>query len=291
MSIEFPAKTLPIELDHGIFLDPIKARTLGESLHSAYRTAAAYPHIVIDDFLPVEMAEEILANFPRQQMEGDKFYSGGYTGSNKRQVAPNDCNEYMRHVFNFLNSAPVLQFLEGLTGIEALTSDPYFNGGGFHEILPGGRLGIHADFRIHEQLHLNRRINMLIYLNKDWKESYGGNLEVWNTQMTEAVSSVPPLFNRCVIFNTDADSYHGHPEPLNTPDGVTRKSIALYYYTASKKVYDDTPAHTTMYAARPGESKAIRQQVSKFNRRNYLKDWLPPVILRAVKKLGTKRSE
>jgi len=291
MTATFPSRTLPIELDYGVFLDPLKARALGESLKGAYCSAPAYPHIVLDDFLPTEMADQILANFPKQQMEGDKFYSRGYTGANKRQVAPNDCNEYMRNIFNFFNSASVLQFLEGLTGIEGLISDPYFNGAGFHEISKDGRLGIHADFRIHEQLHLNRRINMLIYLNKDWDKSYGGNLEVWNTRMTEAVDIVPPLFNRCVIFNTDADSYHGHPDPLNTPDGVTRKSIALYYYTASKKVYDDTPAHTTIYAARPNESKEIRQQVSQFNRRNYLKDWLPPILLRAVRRIGTKRTK
>lgn len=134
-------------------------------------------------------------------------------------------------------------------------------------------------------MSLLRRINVLIYLNKDWDEAYGGNLEIWNREMSEKAQSVPPLFNRCVIFNTDADSFHGHPDPLTTPEGVTRRSIALYYYTASSKVYEEAPAHTTMYAARPGDDREVRQQVSRFNRRNYLKDWLPPLFYRWLRSL------
>lgn len=135
-----------------------------------------------------------------------------------------------------------------------------------------------------------RRINVLIYLNKDWDEAYGGNLEIWHRDMSAKARSVPPLFNRCVIFNTDADSFHGHPDPLTTPEGVTRRSIALYYYTASKRVFEEAPAHTTMYAARPDDDGDIKQQVSRFNRRNYLKDWLPPVLYRKLRSL-TSRSK
>ena len=126
---------------------------------------------------------------------------------------------------------------------------------------------------------------MLIYLNKNWDPDFGGNLELWDREMKSKVDSIAPIFNRCVIFNTDADSYHGHPDPLNTPSQITRKSIALYYYTASKKVYEDTPAHSTMYVARPSDSIKIKKQVAKLRSQNYIKDWLPPVAFRGLIKL------
>jgi len=270
---------LPIELEDGLNLSPKVARGIGEDLSGPYCFAEPYPHIVIDNFLPIELAEEILANFPGEILEGDVMHEGHYAGHHKRQIYPRDCNELARRAFDFFNSASFLQFLEGITTIEGLIPDPYFAGGGFHEISRGGQLGIHADFRVNDKLHLNRRLNVLIYLNKDWEEEYGGHLEIWDRRMKQKVRSVSPIFNRCVIFNTDADSYHGHPDPLATPEHIKRRSIALYYYTASKNVYDELPSHSTMYAARPTDGPTIRKQVLAFNAQNYKKDWIPPVVL------------
>lgn len=275
--------TLPVDVADGLFLDSKLAREFGEGLSGDYCFAEPYPHIVIDNFLPDQLLEEILGNFPKEKMPGDKFYDAGYRGLNKRQINPESCSSYMRNVFNFFNSSPILQFLEGLTTIEALMGDAHFSGGGFHEISTGGKLGIHADFRINEQLHLNRRLNMLIYLNKNWQDSYGGLLELWDKTGSRKVDGIAPIFNRCVIFNTNADSYHGHPDPLNTPPEITRKSIALYYYTASQRVYEDTPSYSTMYVARPDDPQSIKNQVWKSRRKNYLRDWLPPIVLRKVR--------
>jgi Rps23 Pro-64 3,4-dihydroxylase Tpa1-like proline 4-hydroxylase len=275
--------TLPII--NGLNLNSKEARALGEELSGSYCFAEPFPHIVIDNFLPLPFIEEIHHLFPKEILADDQFYENDYSGLHKRQVLPESCGQKIREIFHFFNSAPVLQFLEGLTTIESLIGDPYFNGGGFHEIFCGGKLGIHADFRINEQLHLNRRINMLIYLNKNWNPDFGGNLELWDRQMRSKVDSIAPLFNRCVIFNTDADSYHGHPDPLNTPAEITRKSIALYYYTASKKVYEDTPAHSTMFVARPQDSSHIKRLTAKLRLQNYLKDWIPPIAYRALVQL------
>ena len=90
-------------------------------------------------------------------------------------------------------------------------------------------------------------LNMLIYLNKDWKNTYGGNLEIWDRNASKCVRVIEPIFNRRVIFSADSTSYHGHPNPLTTPADTTRKSIALYYHTASKEIYNEIPAFTTMY--------------------------------------------
>ncbi len=277
--------TLPIDYDGSINLNTDEARSFGCILAEEYSNADPYPHIVIDNFLPINFIEQILKVFPSEKLSDDKFYEDGYSGLHKRQVSPESCDYQVRNLFHFFNSAPILEFLESLTSIDGLVPDPYYSGGGFHEMFRGGKLGIHADFRINERLHLERRINMLIYLNRDWDSEYGGELEIWSKDMKTKRRSVSPIFNRCVIFNTDADSYHGHPEPLNTPEDVTRKSIALYYYTASRRIYEDTPANSTMYVARPSDSSLIKRQALILRAQNYLKDWLPPISFRVLSKI------
>ncbi|HEY0562995.1 MAG TPA: 2OG-Fe(II) oxygenase, partial [Methylophilus sp.] len=155
----------------------------------------------------------------------------------------------------------------GITNIKGLLPDPYFAGGGLHEISRGGLLGIHADFQVNEGLQLFRRVNVLIYLNKDWKEEYGGMLELWDKAMQAKVVEVAPIFNRCVIFNTDADSFHGHPEPLTTPDGITRKSIALYYYKALDISNETGESRHTLYVARPQDDDKTKAEVEKLKKK------------------------
>lgn len=276
--------TLPMPHDGSLYLDAKAAREFGETLSQKYCQAEPYPHVVIDNFLPTALIEEVLSIFPQDSHPQDKFYENDFVGLHKRQIQPEICEGSVRAIFHFFNSSPILQFLEGLTKIDALIGDPYFDGGGFHEISRGGKLGIHADFRINERLHLNRRINMLIYLNKDWEYEYGGELELWSRDMKVKRESIAPIFNRCVIFSTDADSYHGHPDPLNVPSEMTRRSIALYYYTASTKVYEENPAHSTMYVSRPHESKHVQIQAGKLRLYNYFKDWCPPIVFRAATK-------
>ena len=176
----YPNTTLPISNDGNLKLDSKIARAFGKKLSSQYCLAEPFPHIVIDNFLPLDLINEILRLFPNDKQAGDNFFENDYSGLHKRQVLPENCEQRLRSIFYFFNSSPILQFLEGLTAIDSLMGDPYFTGGGFHEILRNGKLGIHADFRINEQLHLRRRINILIYLNKDWSSDYGGNLELWD---------------------------------------------------------------------------------------------------------------
>lgn len=283
--------TLPIDLRDGIHLDEKNAQTFGDALAEAYRTATPYPHITIDDFLPIALATQILENFPHETTEKKAAeHALNYTGIqvNKRQVYPNDTNAFCRNLFGFFNSAAFLQFLERMTGITGLIADPYFHGGGLHETSRGGKLGVHADFRVHEQLHLKRRLNVLIYLNQDWEEEFGGMLEIWDPSMTKKCHSILPLFNRCVVFNTDAKSYHGHPEPLTCPPNRTRKSIALYYYTASKAIYEEVPSDSTMYVSRPGEDTYSQKMARKLRLQNYAKDFLPPILFRALRQLKKK---
>lgn len=271
---------LPIDTRDGYALDRSEARRRGEALADGYCFAEPFPHIVLDDFLPDEVARAALAHFPRTALGSDRVFEMGYAGLHKRQILPEDCDDGARRLFHFFNSQPMLEFLEGLTTIRALIPDPHFTGGGYHETACGGKLGVHADFRINERLHLHRRINVIVYLNEVWDDAWGGALELWDRDMREKRASVAPVFNRCVIFNTDADSYHGHPDPLATPDGVVRRSIALYYYTASKDIYNEVPSTSTVYRARPGENRDTRREARSLRIDEHLRQWVPPALLR-----------
>jgi hypothetical protein len=276
--------TLPIDISDGLRMNAKEARALGSLLSQDYRSANPFPHVVLDNILPDGLIRRLYQHFPMQKLDNDVVFDIGYGGHHKRQVMPEDCDAFVRQFFHFMNSQPVLEFLEGLTGIDALLPDPYFNGGGFHETSRGGKLGVHADFRIHDRLNVQRRINLLIYLNETWDDAWRGQLELWDRSMTECRVRVSPLWNRCVVFSTDADSWHGHPDELLTPEHVKRRSVALYYYTASKNVYNEVPNLSTMYQARPTDSAAIRREARGFKTEQYLRDWMPPVLLRGLYK-------
>lgn len=279
---------LPIDVSNGLKLDPKQARVIGEQLSSDYCFAEPFPHIVLDNFLPLELISGLQAHFPEETLASDVVFDLGYAGHHKRQILPGECDDFCRRTFDFFNSQSFLEFLEGLSTIQGLLPDPYFIGGGFHETSREGKLGVHADFRINNQLHVNRRMNVIVYLNEDWQEDYNGYLELWSRDMSARIKSVAPLLNRCVIFNTDADSYHGHPDPLMTPDGVTRRSVALYYYTASRAIYDEVPNRSTMYAARPDDSEEHRREARRLRMEQHLQEWVPPAVLRYSRALGRR---
>lgn len=220
------------------------------TLADRYRRATPFPHIVLDDLFPAEELEKVLAEFPSpQQTEWVRFDS-----STEKKLGfhheKSDVSDTIRRFLWQLNSFEMLEFLETLTGISGLIPDPYFGGGGLHQIERGGFLKVHADFNWHPKLRLDRRLNLLVYLNKDWKEEYGGHLELWDAEMKQAVRSILPLFNRTVIFSTTDVSFHGHPKPLNCPPGVTRKSASLYYYTSGRPEEEKSAPHDTIFRKR-----------------------------------------
>jgi Rps23 Pro-64 3,4-dihydroxylase Tpa1-like proline 4-hydroxylase len=221
-----------------------------ETLSHRYRTAAPFPHIVLDDVFDAAELEKVLGEFPApQQTEWVRFDNPTEKklGFHHQKSAISDI---IRQFLWQMNSFEVLEFLEKLTGIAGLIPDPYFGGGGIHQIERGGFLKVHADFNWHPKLRLDRRLNMLIYLNKDWREEYGGHLELWDGQMNQCVRSVLPVFNRTVIFSTTDASYHGHPQPLNCPPGMTRKSVSLYYYTNGRPEEERSAPHDTIFLKR-----------------------------------------
>jgi Rps23 Pro-64 3,4-dihydroxylase Tpa1-like proline 4-hydroxylase len=154
---------------------------------------------------------------------------------------------YITEVLNTLNSGIFTLFLEKLTGIKGLIPDPHLKGGGIHYTKRGGKLGVHRDFNFYPRLKLYRRLNIIIFLNKDWDDRWEGHLELWDKDLKNRVKKVAPKFNRVVIFETSNISYHGHPVPLNTPDDIARKSLALYYYSVDYPYQDDLEPHSTIF--------------------------------------------
>lgn len=228
------------------------------ALSPHYQAATPFPHIVLDDFLAVDFAESIVRDFPSQdacsvlRLNQNAYLKRGYRPDD---LGASPCRQ---HLYQF-NTGPFLQWLEALTGIHGLIPDPYFAGGGLHETDRGGRLGVHADFNLYSALNLVRRVNVLIYLNPEWRPEYGGHLELWDASMSRCVTAIEPVFNRCVVFNTDKASFHGQPEPLACPDHLSRRSIAVYYYTVptSSLVATDEVNEQTDYQVRPGTADGV----------------------------------
>ena len=226
---------------------------LAEAHRDAYRTAEPFPHVVIDNLLDPAMLAEVLAVFPDQHASfWQRFRSDRETklALDKEGLVPMP----IRLLLYSLNSAPFLDFLERLTGIDGLIPDSHWDGGGLHQIQRDGMLAVHADFNSNKRTHLDRRLNLLLYLNQDWKPEYGGDLELWNRGMTTCVKKIAPMFNRIVIFSTTDYTYHGHPDPLACPADRSRKSLALYYYSNGRPDGERTGSHSTLFVRRPGDT-------------------------------------
>ena len=214
------------------------------------RDRLPYPYIVLDEFLPNEVAHKAMEAFPAIKDDGWIHYlhvNEKKHGLNKLDLMPT----YIRTVIEKLNHPKTVDFISRLTGIPNLKADDSLEGGGLHQTCRGGFLNVHADFTVHpHKRHWRRRVNLLLYLNENWEESYNGHLELWSRDMARCEKKIAPLFNRCVIFNTDEDSYHGVPETILCPEDMTRKSIALYYFTEEEVA---PILRSTNYKARPGD--------------------------------------
>lgn len=212
--------------------DPLHARA--DALAESYQTAAPFPHAVIDNLLPDDIALRLAREFPARDFEGFQRRDNPHQVFKQSRLQESyfkGVSGFARHMVLLFNDHVFVDFLEKLTGIKGLIPDPHFFGGAFHQILPGGKLDVHADFNRDERRKLDRRINVLVYLNEDWQDEWGGILELWNEDMTRCEQRVSPILNRCVIFNTTDHSYHGHADPLTCPPDRTRNSMAFYYYT------------------------------------------------------------
>lgn len=275
--------TLNIHPDHPERLDGLAAQ-----LANAYQSNDPFPNMVVDDFFDLDFLREVASEFP------DLSASDAQEFNNPKEIKWASKGEktfgpQTRKLMHFLNSEPFLAFIQEVSGIkEKLIGDPYFVGGGQHEIRPGGVLKVHADFNSYPSFNLSRRLNVLVYLNEDWEESYGGHLELWNESMSECNVSILPVFNRLAMFSTTDYSYHGHPNPLTCPPDRRRRSLALYYYSYGRPKSELNAAivsNTTQYVSRGASDRKAFLSFSKANLIDMAKLLTPPILWKLFRSL------
>lgn len=227
-----------------------------DDLAREFRDGIPFKHAVIDRFLLPEFCGRLLAEFPRYDPE--RFRNEhGHLGKAHFENLP-ELGPAYRQLDRTLRSKAFLDFMSQITGIPGLMYDPGYFGGGVHENLESMELDPHVDFTMHPKTGLFRRVNMLLYLNPDWDESWGGNLELhtdpWQPPDLDPVRRIAPLFNRCVVFETSDKSWHGF-QPIKLPPGGkarSRRSIALYLYTKDDpRGIPVIPSDLTVFVDRP----------------------------------------
>jgi|TARA_B110001452_G_scaffold266898_1_gene274994 Rps23 Pro-64 3,4-dihydroxylase Tpa1-like proline 4-hydroxylase len=208
-----------------------------------------FKHFVIDNILDKDAANNILVDFKINNKWTNLSLVNNYRKLllNDRKLMSVTCNEIIEE----LGSKEFTEKLTECTGLKNIFLDKELVGGGLQQSLNGGSLNMHTDFTSHiTKKNWRRVLNLIIYFNKNWLNTYNGNLEFWDAKVEKKVKSYSPIFNRCVIFKTDEKSFHGFPDTLNLPPNVSRKSFAVYYY-----ILEDKPIklYPSTFTARPGD--------------------------------------
>lgn len=262
------------------FFDRESLDTLASALRDPYAAAEPFPHVVLDDFFPAPVADRIIDQFP--PLDTGQWNDSG-TSNPLRQNKHMSLDEvnfgaFLRGVLHQLNGATFLRFVEAVTGIAHLLPDPDV-GHTLRHYRRGGCLGVHTDFNWHRGLELHRRVNLIVYLNRGWREEYGGHLELWDDAMTRCVERVAPVANRAIIFETNEHTPHGFPDPLACPPDETRKTIQMYYYTSAAPGAEPIAPHRTVFRRRPGETISVPAAKPR-TWRLWAQDLCPPLLYR-----------
>jgi hypothetical protein len=229
-----------------------------EALAARFRAASPYPHLVFDALLRPEIAQALEQEFPTA-VDGFWTHYHHYNSSTLGLTRLDALPPLVRRVIEELNGPRFTDLLSRVTGFPSLLSDDLLEGGGLHMTERGGFLNLHADFTNHHYHRTwQRRCNLILFLNSDWQDAWGGALELWERDLSACGVKVPVRHNAAVLFETARDTFHGYPDRLTNPEGTVRKSLALYYYTKEARVV----ARSTNYRARPGESVVRRALIA-----------------------------
>ena len=264
---------------------------------SQYAAAKPFPHLVIDGVLHQAAFDKAAGEFPSKD---DPFWKG-YLHVNETKYSntqPDSWGPTLTAVAREFCSPEFVSYLEELTGIQGLLPDWSMDGGGLHQTLRGGHLNIHADFSTHH-VHEDwaRRVNILLSLNTEWDPSWGGQLELWDPDMTSVQDRVTPAGNRMLVFTTSLDSFHGHPDPLLCPDDVARRSMALYYFTQEEHAvrkstnYQARPEESRLKKAAIGADRAALDAYDRVKRRLGISDEAVSRLLARVDRLRQRRAK
>lgn len=225
-----------------------------ETLRRRFDTAQPFRFLAIDDFLDADFAREVAASYP--SFEDARRMGFEFRAVNEnRKVQITDATRFpepVQRLNQALASPAFLEDLSAITGIPKLLADEKLAGGGIHMTGASGRLDVHVDFNLIEDRGLHRRLNILVFLNPEWPEAWGGQIELWDRDVKHLHHGFLPVFNRCVLFETSEISYHG-VAAVRCPEGFARRSFAAYYYTEEAPAGWDGRFHNTIFRARPDE--------------------------------------
>lgn len=204
-----------------------------------------FKHFVIDNFLKVDLAHTLSKQFPSHSSE--KWFA--YDNPLERKKAIQNWGSFPPETYQLFLSLCCEKFtdkLRKLTGDACLKPDYGLHGAGWHMSKSGDHLNIHQDYSIHPLANMQRKWNIIIYLTPNWKKEWGGNLEFWShdeelNQAKKKEVSIDCVFNRAVLFDTTQNSWHGFPETIKCPQGIYRKSIAMYYLSPIQESAVDRP--------------------------------------------------
>ncbi len=238
-------------------LDRLAAPVHGnaDSWRQAFTGAWPFKHVCIDHFFEEQFAERLLAEFPSFD-KNLAINEGGTTGGKSVNTRIREISPAYQELYAFISSEPFLDFMSGISGIPDLQLDPKMFGGGTHENRHGQELDPHIDFNYAEDHQMHRRLNLIVYLNKDWKSEWGGAIEIHSNPRRpdeNQIRAFDPLFNRAVMFETNEISWHGFPR-IDLPENErhrSRKSISIYLYTKDRPEGEIAPSHGTFYVQRP----------------------------------------
>lgn len=232
-----------------------KVRDCQEDLAHRFQSADPFRHVVIDEFFAGGFCQQLIADFPAFDADHARNEMGKVGGKavfqNLSELGP-----AYAQLDRILRSKDFLSLVGGITGIPGLLYDPEYVGGGTHENLEGQELDPHVDFNYHPHTQRHRRLNLIVFLNPEWREEWGGVLELhsnpWAGAGEDRVATILPLANRCVIFETTETSWHGFKRiriPQERRD-LSRRSVAVYYYTKSRPARETAAPHSTVYVQR-----------------------------------------
>jgi hypothetical protein len=213
-----------------------------------------FRHVVIDDFFAADYADRLLAEFPAFE-RGNARNENGKLGNKSTVEKIRGLGPAYVALDDLARSPELLDLIGRITGIPDLLYDPWYFGGGTHENLSGQDLDPHVDFNRHPVENWHRRLNLIVYLNREWDEAWGGSLELHSDPRSsdDRVTLITPLYNRCVIFETTETSWHGFSR-IAAPEwggALSRKSVALYFYTRERPAEELADPHSTIYVERP----------------------------------------
>lgn len=225
-----------------------------DALRNQVRASKPVPNFVIDNFLKPDFAQRVAEAFPPYEQAlavGRSFQAVNEKG----KVQVTDSSQFPEPIcqLNEVLAAPeVLELMSYALDIPELLADPSLVGGGMHQTAARGHLDVHVDFNFLEERQWHRRANLLIFFNRQWPAEWGGEFELWDEDVKVRHHAHLPIFNRCVVFETNEISFHG-VSAVKCPAGQTRKSFAAYYYTTAAPAHWNGESHTTIFRARPDE--------------------------------------